>query len=343
MQLPQNQCLPVKFLAACFNNTVATYKFYWFLSILQTIEEGKHVIKKRDLFARMLSNAWFTVNYFKISFGKADLIQDAIRQVKEIENIDIDERLDLITQKLIHSPNKVTNIILWHFNKNVPHWFLSPWYHGCGKNQIYELSQKFEKQPLYALHTTEIIINPEWFEYLYSNTGVFKDFCLWNLAIFLQAKNPNVPDIPNKLIKPAVRNSLSQQRNKFWNIVISELGSVKCIYTGENLTVNSYDVEHFIPYSFVSHDLIWNLLPSEQSFNRIKSNKLPSPEKYFDPFYDIQKKAVDIIVSKNPNNRYLEDYLTIFPDIREMSKDRFREQVLPLITIASNNGFEFMQ
>jgi hypothetical protein len=173
---------------------------------------------------------------------------------------------------------------------------------------------------------------------------VLKDFCYWNLVIFLQAKNPSVPDIASKLIKPAVRNSLIKQRTQFWDIVIKELGAITCIYTGEKLTVGNYAVEHFIPYSFVSHDLIWNLIPANKSFNSSKSDKLPSLEKYFKPFYTLQKTAVEIVKHKNPKNKLLEDYLTILPDLDEnFSFEKFKERIQPLITIASNNGFEFLK
>jgi hypothetical protein len=47
---------------------------------------------------------------------------------------------------------------------------------------------------------------------------------------------------------------------------------------------------------------------------------------------------------KNPNNKLLQDYLTIFPDLDlSFSKEKFREVIQPLITIASNNGFEFLR
>ena len=84
MQLPKSNGLPVNLLAACFNNTSATYKYYWLLSILQQVENGNLKIAKQELFARMISNAWFTVNYFHVSFGKQDLIQDAVRVVNGI-------------------------------------------------------------------------------------------------------------------------------------------------------------------------------------------------------------------------------------------------------------------
>ena len=57
-------------------------------------------VSKRDLFSRMISNAWFTVNYFHVSFGKQDLIQQAIEAINEIEKIPIDEKRQSVFQKL---------------------------------------------------------------------------------------------------------------------------------------------------------------------------------------------------------------------------------------------------
>ena len=350
MNLPFKQGLPVHLLAACFNNTSATYKFYWFLSILHSIESGKRKITKTELFARMISNAWYTVNYFHLSFGIQDKLQRAIEVIRSREEIMIDESREKIVQHLIRSENPYSVQQLKYFNNQVPHWFLSPWFPKKDKTEIYKSSQTFVNQCLYGLFDDNIEINPEWKIYLLDNIRVLKDFCYWNLAIFLQAKNPNVPDIPNKLIKPAVRNSMTNQRRNFWDIVLRELGSVDCIYTGKRLTCGNYAIEHFIPYSFVSHDLIWNLIPSDKSFNSSKSDKLPPLDKYFYPFYSLQKSAIDIVKVKTPKNKLLEDYLTIFPYLDEINLlpeqvtiDRFRERLEPLIIIASNNGFEFMQ
>ena len=58
----------------------------------------------------------------------------------------------------------------------------------------------------------------------------------------------------------------------------------------------------------------------------------------------MQKSAVDILSKKPQPSKLLEDYLTIFSDIGEsFTKEKFRETIQPLITIASNNGFEFMK
>jgi hypothetical protein len=342
MKLPDSHGLPINLLAACFNKTSATYKFYWLLSIIQEVENGNEVIDKRNLFARMISNAWYTVNYFHVSFGKQDLIQKVILFVNQNEKIPIDENLNTVFQKLIFSKKRETETQLWHFNNNVPHWFLSPWFPKKDKTAIYNASKVFNEKCLYALYDERIEINPEWKNYVIGNAKVLKDFCYWNLSLFLQSKNPNVPAIPSKLIKPAVRNNLNAQRTKFWDLVLEVRGSVKCIYTGKRLTIGNYAVEHFIPYNFVSHDLIWNLIPADISFNSSKSDKLPPLEKYFNPFFDLQKVAIEIVKEKSPKNKFLEDYLTIFPELNNLTKEKFRERIQPLITIASNNGFEFL-
>lgn len=342
MNLPYDKNLPINKLAACFNNTAATYKYYWLLSIIQEVELGNIDIPKLKLFSRMISNSWFTVNYFHISFGKQDLIQDAVHFINSNEKIAIDAGFDAVLRKLTQTSNKETLNKLWHFNKNVPHWFLSPWYPGCEKKEIYTLSKSLSNHPLYSLSEDSILINPVWVNYLKFNSRLLKDFCFWNLALFLQSKNPNVPDIPNKLFKPAIRSGLTNQRVKFWDIVFDTVKTIKCIYTGKNLIKGEYAVEHFIPYSFVSHDLIWNLIPADKSFNSTKSDKLPPMDKYFVPFFELQKSAIEIIRIKTPSNKLLEDYLTIFPDLNSIKIENFRNRIQPLITIAANNGFEYL-
>ena len=349
MNLPIQPGLPIHLLSACFNNTSATYKYYWFLSIIQSVEEDKTVILKKELFARMISNAWYTVNYFHISFGKQDKLQRAIEFVKDYELLTIDAARNAIFHRLSATTNAQSLRELRHFDNQVPHRFLSPWFPGMNRARIYSASGYFENQCLYSLNPDSIVINAGWITYLTENSRVLKDFCYWNLALYLQAKNPNVPGIPGKLIKPATRNSLADQRRNFWDIVLKELGSIDCIYTGKKLTVGNYAVEHFIPFSFVTHDLVWNLIPADSSFNSSKNDKLPSLNTYFDSFFSIQKTALEIIKTKAPSNKYLEDYLTIFSDLDVLNdspgnftKENFKNRLQPLITIASNNGFEFM-
>lgn len=352
MNIPYAQHLPTSRLAASFANTSATYKFYWLLAVIESVEQGGTDINKRVLFSRMMVNAWYTVNYFHVSFGKQDVIQSAVKTILEAEKLTIDIKKSELLAILEHSANPVTKDTLRHFNKNVPHWFLTPWFtRRAGdndtqyRNAIYTGSQRFANDCLYALYEDHIVVNPIWVEYLQQNARMLKDFCYWNLALFLQARNPNVPDIPNKLIKPAFRGTLSDQRKNYWNIVFTELGSIDCPFTNSKLVVENFALDHFVPHAFVSHDLIWNLVPVNKSFNSTKSDKLPAMERHFDPFFRVQKTAFEIISHHNAGNKFLEEYLTIFP-VLDSADDfeyvRFKENIQPLVSIAGNNGFGFL-
>ena len=78
MDFPYQDDLPVHLLAGCFNNTSTTYKFHWFLAVLGRVKLGDTKILKRDLFAETVAHTWYTVNYFKVSFGKQDKLQKAL-------------------------------------------------------------------------------------------------------------------------------------------------------------------------------------------------------------------------------------------------------------------------
>lgn len=351
MNLPQSDNLPINKLASVFGSTSATYKFYWLIALIELVEEGNIEIPKRKIFSRMISNSWYTINYFHISFGKQDNLQIAVENILKEENLTIDEKKTKLEICLENSTNKETINQLFHFNLNVPHWFLSPWFsklkdenNSKYKKRIYSSSQKFENDCLYGLHDKYIEINSIWINYLKCNSKIIKDFCYWNLALFLQTRNPNVPDIPNKLIRPAIRNSLTKQTNEYWKLVFKELGSINCIFTDTKLYFDekNYALDHFVPHAFVSHDLIWNLLPIEKKFNSSKSDKLPLFDKHFDKFYNLQKLAFEINKHHNPKSKYMDEFLTIFPNIDSFEKEKFSNTIQPLITIASNNGFLLM-
>jgi hypothetical protein len=125
---PDDDFLPTGRLAACFRSTVTTYKFYWFLAIIKMVEEGQTTISKRELFSEMIAHAWFTVNYFHVSFGKQDQFQQAISALMPLENLTADAKRETVSAHLKVSTTSQTLRILRAFNSEVPHRFLSPWF-----------------------------------------------------------------------------------------------------------------------------------------------------------------------------------------------------------------------
>jgi 5-methylcytosine-specific restriction endonuclease McrA len=355
MQLPRHHKLPVNHLAAVFNKTTATYKFYWFISLLELmVERGNTRIPIRDILIRMICNSWYPVNYFKVSFGFFDMLAKNIQEIMQITDAGRDiPKLDLF-ELLLTSDNRTLNSLINHFDRQVPYRFLSPWFPSKSNKDIVELSSHFSNDCLYRIIETKpktIEVNKKWINYLLRNYRIFIDFCYWNLTLYLQDKNPNVPDIPNKLIKPMERSPLTRQR-KFWRGFLDERRmeseQVFCIYTATPLGTGNFAVEHFIPYSFVSHDLLWNLVPVDPAINASKSNKLPILEQHLDSFSRLQQMGLQAAWQKNPNNKLLEDYLHLgggISDLVHLSpadfRLRYQKLLSPLVQIAENMGFEY--
>lgn len=349
MKLPANKDLNTKLLAQVFNNTVATYKYYWFVSILGiVVKNQRRQISIWEIIVGMIAEAWYPIHYFRLSFGKSDSLYNQIIELQKELNIPIDANKRQIKQQILSEIDKPQiKSLLRVFTLNVPYRFLSPWIKYTNDSNVINLSQSFSNNCLYAIKDETIEINPRWIEYLNDNYSILRDFAFWNLTIFLQKRNPNVPDVPSKLVKPILRESLQRQR-LFWDTFIDLNGSMQCIYTGKELVKKEYDLDHFIPWSFVSHNLLWNLLPSDAGINNSKSNNLPVLENYLQPFAETHHKALKLLYPKNPNNKIFEDYLIIYdsiPDLVELSDidffNVFKKTFSPMVQIAENMGFQY--
>lgn len=338
-----------KVVAQIFDSTVATYKYYWFVSILDiaVLEQRRH-ISFWEIIIGMVAEAWYPIHYFRLSFGKSDSFYNQIIEIQEVLNIPIDAKKSDIKNTIRQQLNtpKVKSI-LRVFSLNVPYRFLSPWIKHSSNKNVEIASQSFDNNCIYAIVGDTIEINPSWEKYLHDNYWVLRDFAFWNLTQFIQKRNPNVPDVSSKLVKPVLRDSLQKQRT-FWNHSIDLNGTFNCIYTGKELTKKGYDLDHFIPWSFVSHNLLWNLLPADSSINSSKSNNLPSLDQYLLPFARVHQQTLQTMYLKNPNNPLLEDYLIVhdsLSDLAHLKEDDFvnifRKTFSPMVQIAENMGFKY--
>lgn len=349
MRLPNDKHIDSRVLAQIYNNTVATYKFYWFVSLLDIfVKNGKRHISFWEIIVGMITEAWYPIHYFRLSFGKSDSLYNQIVELQKDLNIPIDANKTDIKRQIINNINNSRiKRLLRIFTLNVPYRFLSPWITYTTNNEVANISKSFLNNCIYAIHNETIEINPTWEQYLIDNYLILRDFTFWNLTIFLQKRNPNVPDLPSKLVKPIQRDSLTKHRH-FWDTLIEFNGSIKCIYTGKPLYKKGYDLDHFVPWSFVSHNLLWNLLPADSSINSSKSNNLPPLATYLKPFAEMHQKAIQTIYPKNPNNKLLEDYLILHNSISELVQlsendflNVYQKTFSPLVQIAENMGFKY--
>lgn len=355
MAIPQSERLTTERLGRVFTQTVATYKFFWFLSIMQIyVKEGSTRIDVWEILIRMVANAWYPIHYFRLSFGKSDSLYDIVTNLQMLTQIPIDASIEEVVSALKERQNeKAIKQQLRILTLNVPYRFLSPWISTSDNNELMKRSQTLENGCLYSLYKENkmffIMLNEAWSEYLQKHYNILVDFTYWNLVSFLQVRNPNVPAIPSKLIRPETRNPLTNQ-HKYWDKVIELGGPIKCIYTGTELYPRAYDLDHFIPWSFVSHDLLWNLIPSDGSINSSKNDKLPKMEIYLPKMADMQQYSLQVMLKHKVNMKIVEDYTSLgyTPDqLAKMSKGEFRtiyERVFrPLSQIAMNMGFEIWE
>lgn len=352
MRIPQSENLSTQRMSHVFDKTVATYKFYWFIGILDLyIKNGTTKINIWDIMIEMVANAWYPICYFHLSFGKSESLYEAILKMqKEFDlpiNISVSDLRTWLHQNI--SDRRVIAMMKF-LQLNVPYRFLRPWINTSDDKQTELRSQDFENGCPYRLLRVSgslwIELNNSWLEYLQTNYLILKDFAYWNLVIFLQTRNPNVPNIPNKLIKSETRNSLSQQHH-YWDFVISHHEGFHCIYTDNLLEVKHYDLDHFLPWSFVSHDLIWNLIPADGSINSSKNDKLPNLDEYLPKLMQIQQTAIHVCLENDYRSQLLEDYFSLGYTPQELVQmdnehlyECFKRTYGPLNQIALNMGFE---
>ena len=189
-----------------FKNTTSTYKFYWFISILQLLQKTKEShLYIYDVLARMVANAWCPLICYNIYFGSNDSLRQIVFALQKATNLPNYANLDYIYDEIqLNKDNEFIKNQLHRLIKYVPYRFLSPWFKAfCSDEEYIALSKQYKNNCLYALMTETnnpfIIINPSWEKYLRENCDELIDFSFNELFHFLQDKNPYITDLRKKI------------------------------------------------------------------------------------------------------------------------------------------------
>lgn len=359
MKIPIVEKLSVGKLANVFSNTTNSYKFYWFLAITNSVKKSnKTTFKIENLVIEMIGEIWYPINYFNLSFGKQDQfsrgISELVAQLNIPVNIKKNELIDLIYQ---NKENENVKSLIKNLSRYVPFRFLSSWFANdlrgildVQKNQIIsklsiERFNYIRKSALYKVDSTQIEINEYWYKYLKTHITILDSFTYWQLINYLQKNNPNVPGISEKLFAPQTRNLTIAK--SFWKVYLNYKEDFRCIYSNQVITPNKFSIDHFLPWSFIAHDQLWNLIPTSKSVNSSKGNNFPSM-KYLDPFIGVQFEAIQTFSRMKPNgSKKLEDYSMLFKieikDITSMNLESFssilKNNIMPSYQIGKNMGF----
>ncbi|WP_156152449.1 HNH endonuclease domain-containing protein [Flammeovirga sp. OC4] len=332
-----------------------SYKFYWILGLLKcVVNQNKNEFKFAEIVVEIFCLVWYPINYYKLNFGIQDQLENIILTIKRDYHLKDDIKEHQLRDFLYSKINerdflKYVNTLC----SFVPYRFLSPWFeirgiHDRKKNKkIIELQNSVENLP-YKIDelNKKIICSEKFLEWINTDRSYVETYVLFELLKYLQARNPNVPSIINKIFRPQSRNLTTP--TKLWKGFISMNPKTKSIFSCNNLyLVNDLSIDHFLPWSFVTHDQIWNLHPIEKTTNSSKNNILPS-EIYTEPFILLQYDFTRYLLDQKTNIKALEDYYSLFKINRtELETIQiesfimiFKKVYNPLIEIAESMGYE---
>jgi hypothetical protein len=205
-----------------------------------------------------------------------------------------------------------------------------------------------ENKPFYCFSEDgkTLVMNHDWMLYLYENFTVVKAYAQLNWLDYMQKRNPSVPNIKMKIFPPLTRDPLTRQ-TKFWRHIL-EHKSMNCLFTGQPLSLDDLSIDHFLPWSFVAHDQLWNMVPVSRGINSSKSNNLPSFNKYLDGFINMQfdgLKTYSKTESRQKWKKVIEPYQADLhlseSEIlnRNALADHLKKTMEPLHGLASAQGF----
>ena len=308
MLLPGHEQLDTIHLQRLFDNMSECYKLFWFQAIVEQIYAGKTVLTYDELINNMIADAWYMVTEYKLNLGPADNLEDLVHYAQNLFGLISSEKKSTILDAVENSSDRELLRRKQILTYNVPYRLQAPFMHDfkgkvwdCPKGELTEKINSYSGL-LYRFDSlaglqSAIVIDEKWSGYITSNYEIILGWIQYNMIQYLQRRNPSVPGIPNKLAPPRERNL--EKVKKYWKTVL-DVSPMHDIYGDILLEPSGISIDHFIPWSYVAHDELWNLHPTTRSINSSKSNNLPDWDRYFSRLCDTEYKAYEAMWKFEP-------------------------------------------
>lgn len=343
------------FLESTFGNTTNSYKFFWFLAILKSVqrEPEQAIFSFEELTREMLFSSWYPVVYFKLSLGKQDQLAKTLSKIPEINTVISSRQTATNVRDSIEL--NYAKIQADKLHKYVPFRFIRPFFQRETSNikkdsVVNELLSKLSREqyssklPYYKITEDNkfICIHDEWLPFFRDNNSILTKWIYFELAKYLVKHNPNTPNILNKLSPEFKRRNLAKERADWASLIHKK--TIVCPYSGKRLHENSFHLDHYLPWKFIAHDKVWNLTASDPGINLRKGDKVPD-DSFFERFVSNQKNYYDLLVSSGKNNAFIEDFtidLLIYPDDElDCFYSKYDDGYTPLLKTALHQGFQY--
>jgi len=291
------------------------YKFYWLEAIVKLICEGVEQTTFDAVIDEMICSAWHSVREFHIHLSGLqadgqvrDGLERAILKLSELSGlsssasrVEIKNAIAEYNAELKPSKAQLTNM--------VPYRALAAFFQRSEEpadwNSVVRLTgyiQRVNRETVILPYTLgessklnkEIYFQHPWIEMIQDNAVAILGWVQYEKMKWLQGNNPEVPGLIYKLAPLDAKTRKLDNVRKLWSEIM-ERNKVLDVFTGNDVTPNRYDVDHFIPWSFVMNDELWNLMPMDSSLNSSKSNKLPKWDPFFSRFAENQFLLYEMI------------------------------------------------
>lgn len=294
------------------------YKFYWLEAIVNLISAGVKETTFDEIIDEMICNAWYSVREFHVHLSGLgadksvrDGLERAIIRLSELSSlpanaskVEIKNEIKVFNKELYASKEQLTHM--------VPYRALAGFFANAGEvvnwDSIRRLTayiERFNKECTKLPYTLgnssklnkEVIFDSDWTNLIQDHTVSILGWIQYEKVRWLQNNNPEVPGLVYKLAPMDEKMRKLGNVRKLWQGIL-DLRRVQDIFTGREIQSGHYDIDHFIPWSFVMNDELWNLMPMDSSLNSSKSNRLPQWDPFFQRFtanqYLLYKMIQDI-------------------------------------------------
>lgn len=294
------------------------YKFYWLEAIVQLIAEGVKETTFDAVIDEMICNAWYSVREFHVHLSGMQMdgqvrdgLERAVLRLSEISSlsanaskVEIKNAIKEHNSELKMAKEQLTNMVPYRAlagffarTEEVIDW--------ASVKRMTAYIEKINRDVVLLPYTLgpssklkkEIYFQPAWMEMIQDNTVSILGWIQYEKVKWLQNNNPEVPGLIYKLAPADEKMRKLGHVRKLWNGIL-ELRSINDVFTDNLIDITNYDVDHFIPWSFVMNDELWNLMPMDSSLNSAKSNRLPSWNDYFIRFAQNQYIMYEMVHEK---------------------------------------------
>ncbi len=317
--------LDIEGFSNMMKNPSYCYKFYWLEAIVNLISEGKTVTNFDEIIDEMISNAWYSVMEYHVHLSGVvagdvrDGLERAVYKLSELcdlrnnaSKMEIKDSIKLNNREMAQIKKQLINMVPYRalagffvkYDETV-NWDSIP--------RLVAYIQMFDKNVAklpYVLGDStglkrEVFFNPSWMRMIQDNTVAILGWIKYEKVKWLQNNNPDVPGLVYKLDPLNERSRKLGAVHNLWDAIMTRI-NIMDVFNDCPINKSMYDIDHFVPWSFVMNDELWNLMPMDSSLNSSKSNKLPKWEPFFEKFANNQYLMYEHVFSDEGIHRLYE-------------------------------------